>query len=131
MSEQVLFVGTYDIPEGSFGEFKQANREMTEFARANEPRVLSFNTYVNEAGTEATSIHLHPDSVSLEYHLETASQQISRGVQMLQVKRIELYGKPSQRVVAQLRRVSEQAGGFPVIVKTPLHGFFNLRGEET
>lgn len=129
MFEQVLFVGTYAIPEGKFEEWNTANKEMTEFAKANEPRVIRFNTYVNEGGTEATTIQLHPDSESLEYHLEVARTRISGGVQLVQVKRIELYGEPSEAVVAQLRSVSERSGSWPVSVKRPLHGFSNAGNE--
>ena len=123
MSKQVLFVGTYAIPDGKFEEWNRANKEMTAFAKAGEPRVLSFNTYVNEERTEATTIQLHPDSESLEYHLEAARTRISGGVQLVQVKRVELYGEPSEAVVAQLRRVAERSGSWPVRVKRPLHGF--------
>lgn len=80
-------------------------------------------------GSEATTIQLHPDSESLEYHLEVARTRISGGVQLVQVKRIELYGEPSEAVVAQLRSVSERSGSWPVSVKQPLHGFSNAGAE--
>jgi hypothetical protein len=127
MSEQLLFVGTYAIPEGKLEEFITANQEMTEFARGNEPRLISFTTYVNEAGTEATTIHIHPDSESLEFHLEAARMRIHSGVQLVKTKRVELYGNPSDRLVKQLQSMSEMSGSWPVIVKTPLHGFSNIK----
>ncbi len=44
MSEQLLFVGTYEIPAGEYEAWKQANQEMMDFVRAHEPRVLGFWT---------------------------------------------------------------------------------------
>jgi hypothetical protein len=122
MSEQVLFVGTYAVPEGRLEEFIALTRQMAEFVRANEPRIIRWNTYINEQGSEATTIMLHPDSASLEFHLEIAHTKISSNVQFVQTRRIELYGKPSQGVVERLRRISEMSGDWPVIVKTYLDG---------
>jgi hypothetical protein len=99
---------------------------MTEFVKENEPRLLSFNTYLNEDRSEASTVMLHPDSESLEYHLEVARTRIKGGVEMVRVKRAELYGKPSDRLVAQLRQMSEASGSWPVIVKSYLQGFSNL-----
>jgi hypothetical protein len=72
MSGPIVFVGTYRIPEGKLEEWKQGNREMTEFVEVNEPRVIAMHTYINEDGTEATTMHIHPDSESLEFHMEVS-----------------------------------------------------------
>ena len=69
MAKELVFIGTYAIPEGKFDEWKAAITEMTDFAKRNEPRLISSNTYVNERGTEATTIYVYPDSESLEQHL--------------------------------------------------------------
>ena len=123
MSEQLLFVGTYAIPEDKFEEFRIMTSEMTEFVRANEPRIISWHTYTNKENNEATTIMLHPDSESLEYHLELAGSKIRTNVQMLETKRIELFGKPSDHLLDQLQRVSAMSGSWPVIVKGHLRGF--------
>jgi hypothetical protein len=125
MSEQLLFVGTYAIPDGKLEEYITANREMTEFVKANEPRLISFNTYINPEGTEATTIQVHPDSESLEYHLDIARTKVNSGVQLVKVARVELYGKPNVGIVERLHSMSEISGGWPVIVKMTLHGFTN------
>jgi hypothetical protein len=122
MSEDVTFVGTYAIPEGSLDEWKGAIVDMIDFVKASVPRLISFSAYVNDDGTEATSIYVHPDSVSLERHLEMAASRISAGVRLVRTRRIELYGSPSDRVVEQLHRISETAGGFPVTVKARFYG---------
>ncbi len=122
MSEHVVFVGTYAIPEGAFDEWKAAVKEMTEFVRENG-RMLRFDHYVNAEGTEGTTIQVHPDSASLELHLDQARSRISAGSQLVQVSRIELYGTPSGQVVEQLRRMSAMSGEWPVILKAHVEGF--------
>jgi hypothetical protein len=123
MAEELIFVGTYAIPEGVFDAFDVANEEMRDFVEANEPRLISWHTYVNEQHSEATTIMVHPDSASLEFHLQVASSKIQGGVQMVQTRRIELYGDVSERLLEQLRRISAISGDWPVTVKSHLHGF--------
>jgi hypothetical protein len=123
MSEHLVFVGTYAIQEGTFDAFDAAYKEMGDFVEANEPRLISWHTYVNAERTEAATIMVHPDSESLEYHLQVAGSWVKKGVQMVQTKRIELYGKTSDRLLEQLQRISDMSGSWPVIVKSHLHGF--------
>ncbi|MDP2350753.1 MAG: hypothetical protein Q8M74_06305 [Chloroflexota bacterium] len=47
---RVVFVGTYRIPPGRLGEWRKANRELTEFVEAHEPRVTAFDHFVNKGG---------------------------------------------------------------------------------
>ena len=104
MSEMVLFVGTYSILEGGVDAFYAQAEGMTELIRDHEPRVLLIGHYLSDDQTEGTSIHLHPDADSLDFHMETASRMISRGSQVVDVKRIELYGKPNDQTLEQLSR---------------------------
>jgi predicted metallo-beta-lactamase superfamily hydrolase len=120
MSGPIVFVGTYRIPEGKLEEWKQGNREMTEFVEANEPRVIAMHTYINEDGTEATTMHIHPDSESLEFHMEVAAQRINHGIDMLPTGRIDLFGKPSDQLMQQLEQNAES---WPVIAKSHVQGF--------
>jgi hypothetical protein len=123
MANELIFVGTYAIPEGTYDAFDAANAQMGDFIRTHEPRIISWHTYVNAAHTEATSIHVHPDSASLEFHMRVAASRVRGGTEMLEIRRVELYGEPSEQLVEQLRQVSERSGGWPVTVKSRLRGF--------
>jgi len=123
MSELLVFVGTYTIPEGGVDEFKAANREMGEFVEASQPRAFAWHTYISADEREATTIMIHPDSESLEFHLEVAASRVQRGTQMVRTRHIELYGEPSEALLEQLERISQAAGPFTVTVKPHLTGF--------
>lgn len=114
----LVFVGRYRIPTGGEEEFGQTNSEMAEFVEAKEPRLLAFASYRSENGREATTIQVHPDSESLSYHLQVAASRISRGVQMVEVITIDLYGDVDAMLVERLR-----AMGIPVATWSPLSGF--------
>jgi len=122
MAGRVTFVGTYAIPEDVFESWTETIKEMTDFVSANSSRLLSYDTYVNDEHTEATTIYVHPDSQSLEEHLDLAATRIGSGVQMVSVVRIDLYGEPSEAVVGRLRAISEASTSFPVGVKRHFYG---------
>jgi len=90
--------------------------------KANVPRLVSFDVYVDEARTEATSIYVHPDVESFEQHMKLAATRIDRGAQLVSVVRIDVYGDPGERVVERLLQVSEATNGFPVAVKHHFYG---------
>ena len=120
MSGMVLFVGTYAIPEGGLDAFYAQAKAMTALIRDREPRVLTVGHFVSEDRTEGTTIHLHPDADSFDYHMDVASRMIERGTQTVAVKRIEFYGEPSDEVVKQLSQ------RFDVRVKTWADGHSRL-----
>lgn len=119
----ILFVGTYTIPEGGLDDFHDQARAMTRMIRDHEPRVLTVGHFLNEDQTEGTSIHLHPDADSFDFHMEAASRLIEMGSEALDVTRIEFYGKPNDSIVDQLSE------GFDVRVKTWVGGYSRLNIE--
>ena len=59
MSEPFIFIGTHSIKEGKLQTLKQYEQELVALAEANEPRLIAFHIFVNEDGTQATTIQVH------------------------------------------------------------------------
>ena len=72
MSDAVVYVDTSDVREGALEELKAASKELVDFVAANEPRLIAYNVYFSDDGTRMTVVHVHPDSASLQYHMEKA-----------------------------------------------------------
>jgi len=123
VAEHVIFVGTYEIPDGAYDDFIAANRDMGDFVKENEPRLVSWHTYISSDHSEATTIMVHPDSDSLEYHLQVAASRIQGGVRMVRTKHMELYGNVSRPLLERLQLIAEKSGSWPITVKTHLHGY--------
>jgi hypothetical protein len=123
MSGHVIFAGTYEIPNGAADDFLAANRDMSEFVKANEPSLVSRHTYISSHLSEVTTIMIHPDSQSLEFHLQVAASRIQGGVQIVRTKHMELYGNVSEALIERLQLVLESSGAWPTSVKRHLHGF--------
>jgi hypothetical protein len=122
MADKITFVGTYSLPEGRFDEWVEAITDMVDFVKASVPRLVSFEVYVNDAKSEATSIYVHPDAESFEEHMKAAAARIDRGAQMVDVVRVDVYGDPGQTVIDRLHQVSAASNGFPVAAKSHFYG---------
>lgn len=122
MDGRITFVGTYSLPEGRFDEWVEGITDMVDFVKAHASRLLSFEVYVDEAKSEATSIYVHPDAESFEEHMKAAATRIDRGAQMVEVVRVDVYGDPGTRVLERLHQISKASNGFPVSVKRHFYG---------
>ena len=94
MSEPFIFIGTHTLREGKLEGFKKACRELVEVVEATEPRLIAFNIYVNEDGTEATIVQVHPDPDSMLFHMQVAREHISEAYQSVleETQRIDVHG---------------------------------------
>jgi hypothetical protein len=118
------FIGTHTIRDGKLEDFQQSCGELVKVVEANEPRLIAFNIYVNEDGTEATILQVHPDPDSMLFHMQVVREHISEAYQSVleKTKRIDVYGKPSATV---LETIGQLAGsGVPLSVKAHYLGGF-------
>ena len=118
MDGNIIFVGTYSLPENRFDEWDAAIRDMVDFVKANVPRLISFDVFISADMSEATSIYVHPDADSFAEHMKAAATRVNAGAQMVSVVRIDVYGDPGEQVIARLQQVSEASNHFPVSVKS-------------
>lgn len=124
MSEPFIFIGTHTIREGKLEDFKKQWRELLDVVEAKEPRLIAFNAYVNEDGTELTVVQVHPDADSMLFHMQVARDHISEAYQSVleKTKRIDVYGKPSDTALEMIRQLAESE--VPLSVKANHLGGF-------
>jgi hypothetical protein len=130
MSNAIVYIDTSEVREGALEELKAGMKELVDLIAANVPRVLAYNVYFSADGTTMTVVHVHPDSASLEHHLEVAGPIFRRFVELVTLTSIHIYGEPSEKV---LRRSQEKARllGRGEVVVDPLHaGFTRLRSAD-
>jgi hypothetical protein len=68
--------------------------------------LLSFNEYVNDDGTEVGVVQVHPDAVSMEFHMGVVAERAARAcAETLEATTsIQVYGEPGDAVLEMLRR---------------------------
>jgi hypothetical protein len=82
--------------------------------------------YFSDDGTRVTVLHVHPDSASLEYHLEVAGPLFRRFADLVTLSSIHVYGEPGVNVLKQLDEKARLLGGGAVEVAGWQSGFTRL-----
>ena len=117
MSGPFIFIATNRLKPGKFDEEKARVPDLAEFIEANEPRLLAFNEYANEEGTEVSVVQVHPDADSMAFHMEVVAERAAAAYAETvdATTSIQVFGTPGKAIVEMLRR---QAGaGVPLSIK--------------
>jgi hypothetical protein len=123
MSNEIVYVDTSEVREGALEELKAAIGELVDFVEANEPRVIAYIGYFNDDCTRMTVVHVHPDSASLEQHMEVAGAVFGRFVDLVTLSSIHVYGQPGERVLKPVREKARLLGRGDVVVDAFHAGF--------
>jgi hypothetical protein len=78
MVEPLIFVTTITLKEGKLEDFKHYSEQMGKFVEENEPRIIHFEQYINEDGTELTSVQIHPDEDSMAFCMQVAAERMAQ-----------------------------------------------------
>jgi quinol monooxygenase YgiN len=119
----IVYVDTSDVREGALEDLKSGMKELVEFVEANEPRIIAYNVYLSEDGTRMTVVQVHPDSESLEYHLDVAGPVFRRFIELVSLSSIHIYGEPSEKVLRQSHAKARTLGHDAVLVDSLHAGF--------
>ena len=123
MSGPFIFIATNRLKPGKLAEERERVPGLVAF-EANEPRLIAFNEYVNDDGTEVAVVQIHPDAESMAFHLEVVAERAAAAyaATVEATTSIQVFGTPSNAVLELLER---QAGaGVPLTVKSVHLGGF-------
>jgi hypothetical protein len=96
--------------------------------RAHEPRILVYEAYLSRDGARMTVFQVHPDPESMDTHLKVAGPSFAP-LELLVLKKIELFGTPTDGRIASLRRKAELLGGATLEIHDRLGGLERFAGE--
>jgi len=131
-SEPIVYIDHSDIQEGSLDELKAGVQRLVDFIDAREPRLITYGFYIDDGAAEMTVVAVHPDSASLELHLDIGSTEFRKLAHLLTLTAIECYGRPSDRALEQLQRKAAALGdGGAVIYIGRFAGFTHLTSATT
>jgi len=124
VSGPFIFIATNRLKPGKLADERNRVPGLVDFVEANEPRVIAFNEYVNEAGTEVAVVQVHPDAESMAFHMEAIAERAASAYAetVEATTSIQVFGTPGNAVLEMLRR---QAGtGIALSVKPDHLGGF-------
>jgi hypothetical protein len=119
----IVYVDTSDVRGGALDELKPAMKQLVDFVEANEPRIIAYNVYLSDDGTRVTVVHVHPDSESLEYHMEVVGPVLRQFVELVSLSSIHIYGETSEKVLRQSHEKARVLGRDAVVVDSLHAGF--------
>jgi quinol monooxygenase YgiN len=117
-----IYVATLGIKEGKLEEVTRTFQEIADTVMEHEPQVIAFHGFVNDDGTEMTVIQVHPDTASMDFHMQVLREKLSEhvakalGPELFEIKRAEYYGTPSQPSMEMDRGIP----GLDIVIK-PRH----------
>jgi quinol monooxygenase YgiN len=125
MSQPFIYIGTFRLKPDTLDAFEERCGQLAEFIEANEPRMLAFNVYADEDGTEASVVQVHPDADSMVFHMRLLRDHIASAGDddsAIDVQTSnQIYGTPNETVLEMIEQFDP---GVPLIVKPrPLDGF--------
>jgi hypothetical protein len=104
MAEPLIVVSKFRVKEGKLEDLARYYKKVLEIVTANEPQLIAFHGFLNEDGTEMTSTQIHPDTASMDFHMQVLrdnwDESFSEYGQMLEAISIEYYGTPPESALA-------------------------------
>jgi quinol monooxygenase YgiN len=123
MDDFVAYLDTSEVRPGKLEELKTAMAELATFVEQNEPRIISYSVFFSQDGSTMSVLHFHPDMASLEFHMKVAGPKFPPVAPLIRMKTIEIFGRPSDDLLAQLQEKARLLGSGSVIVRDIHAGF--------
>ena len=129
MPDPIIYVDRSIIVDGKLEQLKRGIRALVEFVERREPRLISYGFFLDEERMRMTVIAIHPDSASLEFHMEIAGPEFRKLKELVELIAIEVYGPLSDTALVQLQEKARVLGrGGKVVVLEAEAGFARLTG---
>jgi hypothetical protein len=124
MSGPFIFIATNRLKAGKLEAERQRVPGLADFIEANEPRLMAFNEYVNDEGTEVAVVQVHPDTDSFEFHMGVVRERAARAYSetLDATTGIHVYGTPTTTILELLK--SAAGSGVQYTVKSHHLGGF-------
>ena len=123
MGEPLIVLDRSEIREGKREELERGIGELAAFVEGNESDPISYQVFFGEDSALMTILQVHPDSASMERHMELAGPVFAKFADLVVLRTIDIYGSPSEKVLEQLRRKAELLGTAAVTVHDLRAGF--------
>jgi len=119
MSAPIVYIDRSVIRPGALEELTSGIEDLVEFIEAREPQLLYYGFHLDRENSRMTVVSVHPDSASLELHLEVGAAKFRELGGFIDLQGIEVFGEPSEVVLEQLRAKARDLGDSGSVVIRP------------
>jgi hypothetical protein len=120
MSPPLIFIATNRLKPGALDAERARVPELSSFIEAAEPRVLAFNEYASEDGSEVAVVQIHPDGASFQNHIGVIREQAQRAYEQTldATTSIQAFGALDG---STLQSLAQQTGSGVSVTVMPYH----------
>jgi hypothetical protein len=109
--KSLVYVDRSTVRPGKADELEAAARRLVAHVENSDHRARSYGIYFSDDRSTMTVVHAHPDSDSLEQLIAVIAPMLAPFRELLELRSIDVYGSPSEKVVGQLRDKVDLLGG--------------------
>jgi len=110
MSESIVYIDCSEIRAGKLEDVKEAIAQLVLFVNEHEPQLISYGIFIAEDSSTMSVVAVHPDSASMEFHLEIGGPEFRKFAELIDLRSIDVYGQPGDAVLNQLQQKAEMLG---------------------
>jgi hypothetical protein len=119
----ILYIDRSTITSDAVDELRASAAELVEFVEAREPRLLCYGFAIDADAREMTVAAVHPDSASLERHLQLGGPRFAAIGRYITLRSIEVMGEPSPAATEAIRAKAHLLGDATVRIHPWEPGF--------
>jgi hypothetical protein len=119
----IVYIDRSDIREGRIDDLKAGIRRLVDVIESAEPQLISYGFHLDDEADRMTVVAVHPDSASLEFHMEIGGPEFRKLAEMIMLRQIEVYGSLSEKALTMLKHKATMLGGSLVTVHERFAGF--------
>ena len=95
----VIYIDRSDVHEGRLDELKAGIRDLVPFVDSHQPQMVTYGFYLDEDVRRVTVVAVHPDSASLERHVDIGGPEFKKLAPFIELREIEVFGHLSEWAV--------------------------------
>ena len=119
MTGPFIYIGNYTIKPGQLDVARKRIADLVAFVETNEPRMIAFHCFLDEEGSQFSVVQVHPDSASMEFHMEVNAKHFATAFDWLDQNIGEQrYGPVSDSLAAEFAKWDEPGSD---TVRMPVH----------
>ena len=121
--QSIVYVDRSAIRDGQLEELQAAMKRLVAFVKANVPQVISYGFFLDADQREMTVVAVHPDSASLEFHMDVGGAEFRKFAELIDLLSIDVYGRIDESVLKRLHQKAQMLGRGTVAVHDLYAGF--------
>jgi hypothetical protein len=130
MSPSLVYIDRSEVLVGRLDKLERTIGDLVRHVHGRDLRFLTYDLYLSTDRSRMTVMHVHPDSESVERLMQAIAPKLPPFAKLINLLAIDVYGSPSDAVLAQLRRKAATLGEATLTVPEPLAGIRAGQGED-